>query len=124
MVTWYPPTMSDDFGDPIDPIFPKLLDAANEEDLKIAFHIEPYKGRKVVTLRENLKYIVDKYGDHPALFKTERHGKLVPVYYIYDSYLIPFKEWSRLLSKNGELSIRGTELDGFFLGLLIELKHR
>ena len=34
------------------------------------------------------------------------------------------EEWSRLFSRKGDLSVRDTVLDGVFLGLLVEFKHR
>ena len=39
------------------------------------------------------------------------------MYYVYDSYLTPPQEWAQLLQPNGSLSVRGTEVDGVFLGL-------
>jgi glycoprotein endo-alpha-1,2-mannosidase len=35
-----------------------------------------------------------------------------PVYFVYDSYRLPADEWARLLGKDGNISVRGTELDG------------
>lgn len=46
------------------------------------------------------------------------------MYYIYDSYLNTAIEWRELLSVHGNISVRGTHYDGFFLGLLVEMKHR
>jgi glycoprotein endo-alpha-1,2-mannosidase len=38
---------------------------------------------------------------------------------MYDSYKIESKEWSRLLTEEGDLSIRGTELDAQMIGLWV-----
>jgi len=85
----------------------------------VCFHIEPYKGRDVASLRSNLSYIVSHYGNHSAFYRHP--GSNLPIYYIYDSYLVPDDHWIALLSRNGagRNSIRGTKLDGVFLGLLV-----
>ncbi len=44
----------------------------------------------------------------------------LPVFFIYDSYHIAAGEWSQLLGAEGRAgSIRGTALDGVFIGLLL-----
>ena len=85
--------LNDPNGKTVDEIVPVLLNAAEKEGLKLAFHIEPYKGRGPLSLRQNLSYIHESYGDHPAFYKV--NGK--PMYYIYDSYMTPSTEWARLL---------------------------
>ena len=62
----------------------------------------------------------DAYGDHPAFYK--RRG--LPLFYIYDSYRMQPEEWQRLFSRKGDLTVRGTDLDGVFIGLLVEFRHR
>ena len=46
--------------------------------------------------------------------------------FIYEIHIcrLPPEEWSRLFSRKGDLSVRDTVLDGVFLGLLVEYKHR
>jgi glycoprotein endo-alpha-1,2-mannosidase len=119
-LSWYPPNLSDPNGPKVDNIVPLLLDAAQIEGLKVTLHIEPYQGRTTDNIRSNLKYIHEQYGSHPVFYK--RNGK--PFFYIYDSYLISTREWKRLLSSSGDLTIRGTELDATFLGILVDYKHR
>ena len=36
---------------------------------QICFHIEPYQGRNAHTMYKNIKYIQEKYGQHPAYYK-------------------------------------------------------
>lgn len=67
---------------------------------------------------------LDKYGNHPALYKIKKNTRNLPVYYIYDSYLTPATAWRELLGAKGNLSIRGTSDDAIFLGLLVEMQHR
>ena len=86
----------------------------------MAFHIEPYTGRGPLSLRKNLSYIQESYGNHPAFYKV--NGK--PFYYIYDSYITPATEWARLLKPGGDLTVRGTKLDAIFIGLIVDYKHR
>ena len=71
-----------------------LLDEAAKVGAKVCFHIEPFNGRSPQTVRENIQYIVDTYGDHPAFYRT--HGK--PLFFIYDSYLIKPAEWAKLFA--------------------------
>ena len=43
---------------------------------------------------------------------------------MYNSYQVKPDEWSALLDRDGEVTIRGTEFDGVFVGLLVETKHK
>jgi hypothetical protein len=44
------------------------------------------------------------------------------LFYVYDSYKIAPEEWSKLLSENGEKTVRNTELDALYIGLWVEEK--
>jgi glycoprotein endo-alpha-1,2-mannosidase len=57
-------------GDATDRALPLMFDIADHYGLKIAFHIEPYSGRSAERLAEDIQYIYDKYGSHPAFFWT------------------------------------------------------
>nr|CAD7456120.1 unnamed protein product [Timema tahoe] len=124
VASWYPPGMSDSEGEPQETIFLTLLNAAHRYDLKVAPHIEPYRDRNPINFSEHLRYFITRHGDHPALYRMRRGDKDLPVYYVYDSYLIPAGAWKEMLSAKGNLSIRGTQYDGIFLGLLVEMQHR
>lgn len=124
-LSWYPPGLSDSNGAPIDPVIILILDAADKKKLKVCFHIEPYEGRNAQTMNVNIKYIVDKYGKHPAFYRrSNSNGQELPVYYIYDSYNIPAASWSQLLRPYSGLSLRGGKYDGIFIGLLVEERHK
>lgn len=87
------------------------LNLAETFGLKITFHIEPvYKS--IEEFKKLIEYVVERYSHHPALFKY--NGK--PMYYIYDTGKVKFNEWNKLLSVNGEMSIRNTNLDAVFIG--------
>lgn len=127
VVSWYPPEQADKQGKPFDRLFPMILDSAMNHSLKVAFHIEPYEGRTPENMKDNLEYIIGKYGGHPATYRLSKSPgstKALPVFYIYDSYLSSSRSWSALLGRSGKHSIRNTELDGIFLGLVVELRHK
>ncbi|XP_041351492.1 glycoprotein endo-alpha-1,2-mannosidase-like [Gigantopelta aegis] len=125
VVSWYPRSTADKEGKEPDMLMPLILDSAQDYNLKVAFHIEPYKNRNHITLKQDLKYIMDSYGEHPAFYRMIHRGKYLPVYYIYDSYLVSSSNWSKILKPGGGGdSVRNTDLDGIFIGLLVELKHK
>lgn len=65
-----------------------------------------------------------RYGDHPAFFRYKSStGKLLPLFYIYDSYLLSPDIWARLLKSTGTRSIRNTLYDAIVIALLVEAKH-
>ncbi|XP_069124549.1 uncharacterized protein [Argopecten irradians] len=125
-VSWYPPGDADSEGEEPDKLMPMILNIAAEQGIKITFHIEPYKGRDHLTMKKNLKYIMDTYGNHSAFYRRYHKDKkkMLPMYYIYDSYQVSAKLWADLFSPSGKTTVRGTELDGFFIGLLVEQQHK
>lgn len=120
------PSTHDTQGVNTDDVIPIALEAAAAAGIKIAFHLEPYSGRDIANVAQDVEYIVRKYGNHRALFTSplsvgeERSG---PAFYVYDSYHIPEGEWARLLTPSGDLSVRGTEYDGVFIGLWLDRGH-
>lgn len=124
-LSWYPPKMADDNGEPTDDFVSNILDIAHRYKLKVAFHIEPYKDRDDRNLHRNIKYIIDTYGSHPAFYRHNTNtGRNVPLFYIYDSYITSPETWANLLTVSGSQSIRNTPYDGIFLALLVEEKHK
>lgn len=128
-VSWYPLGDADDEGFPPDPLVPLLLDLAYVYSVKVAIHIEPYKGRSAETVRNDLEYIIERYSEHPAFFRYKKRSadsisRRLPVVYLYDSYLIQADQWADILKPDGSYSIRGTELDCIVIGLLVERKHQ
>lgn len=123
-VSWYPPNQADENGPPTDSLIPILLDIATEFKLKICLHVEPYKSRSAETFRQHLQYVHETYGSHPSYYKLRRGSRELPVFYVYDSYQVSPQQWNRLFSPRGDLTVRNTEIDAVFLGLLVEYKHR
>ena len=104
-----------------------LLDAALSHGIKITLHIEPYKGRTPQSVRDDLMYIHSHYTQHPVFYKLEHVNSsekgekcLLPVIYIYDSYLSPASEWATVFRPDGALSVRGREYDCVAIALLVE----
>lgn len=63
---------------PTDRALPLMLDIADHYGIKIAFHIEPYGGRTAERLANDIHYIYDQYGDHPAFFWTTETSRYSP----------------------------------------------
>jgi len=99
-----------------DQAVPMLLDSAAAHGLKVAFHIEPYRGRTPDSVKGDIAYIYNRYGRHPAFFRVSRptrYGSWANprgVFYIFNSLATPANEWRAMLD-----SIRGTSLDAFVL---------
>ncbi len=49
---------------------PILLKTGEQYGIKIAFHIEPYRGRTAQRLVDDIQYIANRYGSHPAFYRT------------------------------------------------------
>uniref|UniRef100_A0A8C6TFR3 Mannosidase endo-alpha like n=1 Tax=Neogobius melanostomus TaxID=47308 RepID=A0A8C6TFR3_9GOBI len=125
VVSWYPPGLADDNGEPTEDLVPAVLDAAYRHNLKVTFHIQAYHGRNDQSVHDNVKYIIDRYGDHGAFYKfSTSTGKSLPLFYIYDSYLTSPESWSELLSPTGAHSIRGSAYDSLFIALIVEERHK
>lgn len=128
--SWYPKGLADDEGYPPDPLIPLLLEIAQIYSIKVTLHIEPYRGRTADSVVRDLQYIMENYSTHPAFYKHKRHStadgstKLLPLIYVYDSYLIEAQQWARVLKPGGHTSIRGTPADAIVIGLLVESSHQ
>lgn len=123
-VSWYPPGLADENGLPTDAMIPVLLDAAQRRGMKVCLHVEPYEGRNASNFRHYLQYVHQHYGSHPAYYRVKRGSRALPLFYVYDSYRVTVEEWQKVLSPRGNISVRNTELDAIFIGLLVETKHR
>ncbi|XP_054826494.1 glycoprotein endo-alpha-1,2-mannosidase isoform X3 [Eublepharis macularius] len=77
-LSWYPPGMNDENGEPTDGLVLTILDIAHKYKLKITFHIEPYKDRDDRSMYNNVKYIIDKYGDHPGFYRHKEKKTALP----------------------------------------------
>lgn len=96
-----------------------LFDEAAEHGLQVCFHIEPFAGRNAATVREALVYLLDKYGSHPALYRSAAAGDR-PLIYLYDSYLSPASDWATIFQPDGANTIRDTGYDVAAIALWVK----
>lgn len=134
-LSWYPPGRLDRGIHEHDELLLALLTEASGTGVEVAVHIEPYEGRTPKTVRADIKHLIEKYGDHPAMHKrlpVGRHGKWLseaqrsrgmPMIYVYDSYHNQPVKWAELLTPGGSLSIRGTDVDAIVFCLWVEQGH-
>ena len=115
IVSWWGTTQSDENGSNGDSLIPKLLKCAEITNMKIVFHLEPYKDRSALSTKRDMEYIIDKYGGSSAFYRF--NGK--PMFYIYDSYLINENQWNDVLSINGKNTIRKTKYDSIVISLYL-----
>jgi glycoprotein endo-alpha-1,2-mannosidase len=47
-----------------------LLDVGERYGIQVAFHIEPYGGRTAASVADDIAYLYERYGDHPAFFRS------------------------------------------------------
>jgi glycoprotein endo-alpha-1,2-mannosidase len=92
-----------------------ILDLADKEGIKVNFHLEPLKDRNANSTVEMMKYIIDTYGEYNAFYYMD--GK--PMFYVYDSYLTPKKEWAAVFHPDSSATIRGTKYDAVVIGLWV-----
>ncbi|KAM4699590.1 glycoprotein endo-alpha-1,2-mannosidase-like protein isoform 1-T2 [Discoglossus pictus] len=125
VLSWYPQGTADENGETVEDLVPLVLEAAHRHNIKVAFHIQPYKGRDDRTVHDNIKFIIDNFGSHAAFYRYKTStGKTLPLFYIYDSYLTPPESWANLLTLTGSHSVRNTPYDAVFIGLLVEEGHK
>ncbi|MFO1502146.1 MAG: hypothetical protein U1G07_27865 [Verrucomicrobiota bacterium] len=102
-----------------DRALPAVFKAAEEDWVKVNFHIEPFPGRNAATTRDAIEYLTERYGQSPACHRLTRLGNK-PIFFIYDSYLIPPAEWATVLEKGGTNTIRGGSKDAVVIGLWVK----
>ena len=98
---------------------PGLFKAAEETGLKINFHIEPFGGRNAARTREAITDLIGQFGGSPALHRLPGHGNR-PVFFVYDSYLTPARDWASILTREGKQTLRGTTNDAVVIGLWVK----
>lgn len=94
--------------------------ADKDGQIKLAFHLEPYHSRSVESIRSDIEYIILSYGNYSSILRG-KDGR--PLFYVYDSYHIDPTQWQRLLSPQGDITVRDTPYDSVFIGLWLESHH-
>ncbi|XP_053689055.1 glycoprotein endo-alpha-1,2-mannosidase [Sabethes cyaneus] len=97
-------------------------------NLKIAIEILEYPDRTIESIRNNIKYFLDLFGKDQestlSYFKVLSKQRDLPIFYIRQAYKIHDSDWSRLLSRNGILTIRGTSYDAIVLAHIGAKEHK
>jgi glycoprotein endo-alpha-1,2-mannosidase len=109
-----------------DRALPLLFRIAAKHGIQVNFHIEPHLGpggRNATKVRQAIVYLLDAYGQSPALYREPLRGNR-PMFYIYDSYLTSAEEWATVLAPDGEQTIRGTPYDSVVIGLWVKEDER
>ncbi|MEE6262712.1 carbohydrate-binding protein, partial [Plantactinospora sonchi] len=75
-----------------------VLDAAQQQGIKVAWHLEPYSGRSGPSTVADINYINSRYGGHPAFYRDAAHGNR-PAFYVFESLNVA--DWSALSQVNG-----------------------
>ena len=111
----------DSQGVSTDPLVPLVLDAAAAAGVFVSWHLEPYGGRTAQTVRADLRYLHERYGGHPAVW---REGpQRLPLVWLYDVSMehageghaaqqASMREWQALTA-----ALRGTPEDAVLLSL-------
>lgn len=89
-----------------------------QNEVKIAIQIGDYQDRTIESIRNNIKFFVDNYTGNPSFFKVHslRKQRVLPMFYMQNAERV--KDWGKLLSKNGLLTIRDTNYDSLILAHL------
>lgn len=93
------------------------MKCAEKAKIKVAFHLEPYKGRTALNVRDDIVYLINTYGNSTAFYRSN-DGK--PMFYVYDPYHIPTSEWKNILGENGNATIRKTIYDSVMISLYLD----
>ncbi len=102
-----------------DRALPGVFKAAEEAGVKVNFHIEPFPGRTAATTRDAIEFLTGKFGSSPACHRLAGFGNK-PVFFVYDSYLIPAAQWATVLGKAGTNTVRGSANDAVVIGLWVK----
>lgn len=94
-----------------------LLAAADRHGIKVCFQIEPKVRRTALATADAIRELVERYGEHRAFYRNPDSGR--PLFFVYDSYVIPAEAWAEVFGKGGDHSIRGTAFDADVLGLWV-----
>ena len=110
------------YAGPIDNAVKDLMKAADDHgQIKVIFHLEAYSGRSIDSIYDNIHYLIDSYSHYESFYLDD--SMRIPMFYISHFSEIPSHDWLRLLSNQGDLSVRNTTYDAFFIGLWHSSDH-
>jgi len=105
-----------------DTVVPDLLKSAEKFGTKIAFHFEPYEGRTAQSTKQDIEYIIKKYGTSPSFYRDSVHN--LPIIYLYNAFKTPETEWATIFDPSSPHTIRGTINDAIVIALYLEQKDQ
>ncbi|WP_173054043.1 alpha-mannosidase [Phytohabitans houttuyneae] len=76
-----------------DTLVTRVMDAANRQGVKVAWHLEPYGTRTAASTVADINYINSRYGGHPAFYRDAAHGNRA-AFYVFESLRVT--DWSPL----------------------------
>jgi glucose/arabinose dehydrogenase/PKD repeat protein len=76
-----------------DNLVPGVLNAAQAQGIKVAWHLEPYPGRTAASTVSDINYLNSRYGSHPAFYRSPDHANK-PAFYVFESLNVP--DWTVL----------------------------
>jgi hypothetical protein len=94
----------------------ELFAAAETAGIRIAFHMEPYTGQTAVSLVNDIRYLVGRFGSSPALYRISRPSSASssaaprPVFYVFAASQLPAAGLTTELA-----GLRGTPDDSIVL---------
>ena len=100
-----------------DQLLRRTMDSADRYGIKVCLHIEPYGGRTAASVKNDIIYIYDTYGNHPAFLTVSRATRWgnnsAPrgVFYVFESGRSTGAEWQAALD-----SVRGGTYDAIVIG--------
>lgn len=104
-----------------DAILHNIFEAADKDKnkIKLTLHLEPYPSRSAESVKSDVAYIIENYGNYSSFYRFENK----PLFYVYDSYHIFPYSWANILTPQGTDSLRNTNIDAIFLGLWLDSQH-
>ena len=86
-LSWWGP------GSSVDQLVPTLMDVMAAHDIKVAFHLEPYRDHHALYYAENVEYLIRQYGDRrrwdAMLLLRDERGERGPVFKSFRTILPP-----------------------------------
>ena len=86
MLSWWGRTDAnitrDSQGVDTDVLVPDVLDAAAAAGIGVSWHLEPYGGRSPSSVLRDLRYLHERYGAHPAVWR--QGPRRLPLIFLYD----------------------------------------
>jgi glycoprotein endo-alpha-1,2-mannosidase len=99
-----------------DQTLPALFAAASDAGIKIAFQLEPYSGQTAASVAADIRYLLQRYGQSPALYRVARPTSsdpstaARPVFYLFASSRLPVADLAAAIA-----GLRHTENDPILL---------